>query len=125
MDPAIIAALAGVLTAVGAFIVFWMMIGKRLATGEAAYDAAISAEKKADVLGQQLNDHRVKTASDVSELRTIASETAKTLTSAEMRLVKSIDDLGARFDHFTDRLDSVLTSILKQSSQPSPNRRPK
>ena len=114
MDTNLASPFIALVVAGGGLIVFWMKIASRLSVGEAARQVAEDAERKADAFAQQLADHRIKTAGDVAALRTVAEETAKTLANAEMRLSKSIDDLVGRFDHFSDQLNSILTSLVKK-----------
>lgn len=77
---------------------------------DAANAKSISATAlaKAEVLGSEFHDYRVEIAEKVATVEAKAEATMQTVIAAENRFAKAIEDLGDRFDKFTERLDRVL-----------------
>lgn len=77
---------------------------------DASSAKAISATAlaKAEVLGTEFHNYRVEIAEKVATIDAKAEATMQTVVAAENRFAKAIEDLGDRFDKFTERLDRVL-----------------
>jgi hypothetical protein len=78
------------------------------ATANAADSIAGAALAKAEIMGTEFHNHRVFIAERVADIGAKVDGAAQAVISAEIRLAKSIDNLGERFDKFGDRLDRVL-----------------
>lgn len=111
-----IGALSGLAVAIGVFITFWINVGSQnanaLALAKSAQDDAAAAIKKYDDLQREVNDHRTLMAGDIAALDALVKATSQALFSAEHRLVKALDDLGARFDLFAQRMDRLFEARI-------------
>lgn len=85
-----------------------MTMAETDAKGAQALSATALA--KAEVLGTEFHNHRVETATKVASIDAKADAASQAIILAENRLAKALEDLGNRFDKFTDRLDRVLES---------------
>lgn len=104
-------------------ITFWMTISSRLATAEGlaknAESRAVGAEAvaanailKCEMLASNVNRDRVEMASEISALKAISEQTTRSLTSAEMRLAKSIEDIGDKIDKVSDTIIKTLGQLI-------------
>lgn len=83
-----------------------------------AQAASATALVKAEVLGTEFHNHRVETATKVASIDAKADAASQAIINAENRLAKSLEDLGDRFDKFTERLDRVLERGLIETGIP-------
>ena len=104
-------------------ITFWMTISSRLATVEGLakssedraknFEAvAANAILKVEMLATNVNRDRVETASEIAALKAISEQTTRSLTSAEMRLAKSIEDIGEKIDKVSDTIIKTLGQLI-------------
>jgi len=105
------------------FITFWMALSKRISDAEAkaevAEDRAESADKMAavalakhEMIVQDLNQDKVKTAERIAGLEAITRSTTASLAQAESRLAKSLEDVGDKIDHLSDTLIKTLSDLV-------------
>lgn len=99
-------------TAIGAFGTHLYQRGrfdnKAITTAESASMMAASAIAKIDLLGRELNEHRIHDAAMFARLETLATEGRNAITGAENRLSKSLDDFSAELKAMGHRVDRLL-----------------
>lgn len=104
-------------------ITFWMTISSRLTAVEglakSSEDRAKSFEAvaansilKVEMLATNVNRDRVETAAEIAALKAISEQTTRSLTSAEMRLAKSIEDIGEKIDKVSDTIIKTLGQLI-------------
>lgn len=114
-DPLTWAALIGTAGSIIAFVTFWMTIGSRISTAEAKADAANALAgavlAKFEMRVTQTEEHRAKTGERIAALEAVVEATSKSLVAAELRLAKSIEDMGEKIDHLGDTIIKTLAEL--------------
>lgn len=106
-----------------AFVTFWMALSTRITTAEqravAAEDKVKSADTianaaiaKCELMMREVNNNRVEQSAKIAALEAVSDATTKSLAQAELRLAKSIDDLGEKMDHLGDTIIKTLGEIV-------------
>lgn len=119
---------AGAVTAVVTVISFWMTLSSRITkaqeSAKAAENRATSAEimanaaiAKCELLARDFNMEAKDTGSRLSAMDAVLQATTKSLTQAEGRLAKSIDDLGNKMDHLRETITQTLAEVIGRRGQ--------
>lgn len=119
-----------ILTAAGGsvftFITFWMALGRQIESAKihanGAEDAAKSAGTsaamamaKCELMNADLQRTKVELSTKLASLEAVSEATARSLAQAELRLAKSIDDLGEKMDHLSETIIGTLGSLARKT----------
>ena len=117
-----------------AFVTFWMALSSRITSAEeraksaeekvadlaktadervrSADTLASAAIAKCELITREMNGYRVEQTAQIAALQAVSEATTKSLTQAEIRLAKSIDDLGEKMDHLGDTIIKTLGDMV-------------
>lgn len=102
-----------------ALITFWMTLGSRISIAEekakTADHLAGAAIAKVELADQRAQEYRERIAAKVAGLEAITETTSRTLVQAEVRLAKSIEDVGAKIDHLSKTLIETLSDLVSRT----------
>lgn len=116
---ALIGAMAALVTAGIAFVIFWMTLGSRIAAAETraegASTLAVAAEGKAQLLATEFANHRESVARDIGRMEATILAASSNIVSAEKRLTDALEDVAGRVNGVSERIDKLIQTFAGKS----------